>query len=100
MLHSKESIRTRRDFVIRSAALSLAALVPNGMKAQDKSQRQSGNTPQLSIIPKDTRLKFNPDGTPRRFAGNTVICHLYQQSSLHDAVAAVSNALGSSTVTL
>jgi hypothetical protein len=97
MLHSKEPIRTRREFVIRSAALSLAALIPNGMRAQDKSQRQSGDAPHLSVIPNDTRLKFNPDGTPRRFAGNTVICHLSQQSSLHDAVAAVSDALGSSS---
>ncbi len=29
---------------------------------------------------RDTLLKFNPDGSPRPFAGNTVICHLPQQT--------------------
>ncbi len=52
---------------------------------------------QLATIPRDTLLKFNPDGSPRRFAGNTVICHLPQQTRFRDAVVVFGNALRSSS---
>jgi hypothetical protein len=41
----------------------------------------------------DTVLKFNPDGTRRPFAGNTVICHLPVQSAMRDAMEALHDEL-------
>jgi hypothetical protein len=94
ILRTTGSIRTRRDFVLSSAAFSLAAIAPHRLAAQQgESQNSRGDDPQLAVIPKDTRLKFNPDGSRRRFAGNTVISHLPQQSQLRDAVTAVGDAL-------
>jgi hypothetical protein len=93
-----ESIRTRRDFVLSSAAISLAAILPQGLAAQqDRSKLSRGDDPQLAVIPRDTRLKFNPDGSRRPFAGNTIICHLPQQSRVRDTVTAVGDALRSSS---
>jgi hypothetical protein len=98
MLYFSRPIQTRRQFLLRSSALSLGALVPPRLHAQ---LIQSANPPeddsQLATIPRDTLLKFNPDGSPRPFAGNTVICHLPQQTRFHDAVAAFGNALRSSS---
>jgi hypothetical protein len=63
--------------------------------------KQRANSPegdsQLATIPRDTQLKFNPDGSPRAFAGNTVICHLPEQTRFHDAVVAFGHALRSSS---
>jgi hypothetical protein len=98
MLPSIESSRTRRDFVLSSAACSLAAILPHGLGAQqDGSQRSGADDLQLAVIPKDTHLKFNPDGSRRPFAGNTVICHLLQQSQVRDTVTAIGDALRSSS---
>jgi len=92
------SFQTRRQFWLRSSVFSLSALVPPPLNAQ---LIQSANPPedgsQLETIPRDTLLKFNPDGSPRRFAGNTVICHLPQQSRFRDAVLAFGDALRSSS---
>ena len=38
-------------------------------------------------------LKFNPNGMPRPFAGNTLICHLPAQGEMRDAVTALGDAL-------
>src|ERR1019366_588199 len=98
MLPSIKSLRTRREFVLRSAACSLAAILPHGLGTQqDGSRHSKGDDPQLAVIPKDTRLKFNPDGSRRPFAGNTVICHLPQQSQVRDTVTAIGDALRSSS---
>ncbi|RZU43656.1 DUF1868 domain-containing protein [Edaphobacter modestus] len=98
MLHSPESTHSRRQFLLCSSAFSLAGLFPLRLSAQRAgSEEPQKDDPQLEIIPKDTLLKFNPDGSPRPFAGNTVICHLPQQSRFHDAVAALGDALRSSS---
>lgn len=62
-----------------------------------ESASARGEDSQLATTPRDTLLKFNPDGTPRRFAGNTVICHLPQQSRFRDAVIALGEILRSSS---
>jgi len=93
-----EVVRTRRDFVLRSAAFSLAAMIPQGLAAQQPiSNRSREPEPQPAVIPRDTRLKFNPDGSRRRFAGNTVVCHLPQQSDFRDAVKSTGDMLRSSS---
>ena len=97
-MRSFESIRTRRDFVLGSAAFSLAAILPHKAAAQQRGpQLPYGTDPHLATIPEDTRLKFNPDGSRRPFAGNTVVCHLPQQSQFRDTVTAVGDALRSSS---
>jgi hypothetical protein len=56
------------------------------------SQPYSTN-PEPRIPNRDTTLKFNPDGTPRPFAGNTVICHLPVQCAMRDAMTELHHAL-------
>jgi hypothetical protein len=98
MLCSPHSIPNRRQFLLCSSAFSLAGIFPLWLNAQRAgSEEPQEDDPQLAIIPKDTLLKFNPDGSVRPFAGNTVICHLPQQSRFHDAVASVGDALRSSS---
>lgn len=98
MLRSIQSIHSRRQFLLRSSAFSLAGLFPLRLSAQFAgSEQPQKDDPQLAIIPKDTLLKFNPDGRPRAFAGNTIVCHLPQQSRFRDAVTALGDALRSSS---
>jgi hypothetical protein len=98
MLYSSQSIRTRRQFLLRSSAVSLSAFIPSRLSTR---LIQSANPPeadaQLATMPRDTLLKFNPDGSARGFAGNTVICHLPQQTRFRDAVVAFGHALRSSS---
>jgi len=97
MLPYIESILNRRDFVLSAAAFSLSAILPNRLLAQQNGlPGPEGDDPKLTVIPRDTRLKFNPDGSRRPFAGNTVICHLPQQSRMRDNVTALGSALRSS----
>ena len=98
MLRTIQSIRSRRQFLLRSSAFALTGLFPLRVSAQlSRSDEPQEDDTQLAIIPRDTLLKFNPDGRPRAFAGNTVICHLPQQSRFRDAVAALGDALRSSS---
>jgi hypothetical protein len=98
MLPYIESIRSRRDFVLSAAAFSISAILPHRLLAQQNGSASSeGDDPKLTVIPKDTHLKFNPNGTRRPFAGNTVICHLPQQSNVRDTVTAIGDALRSSS---
>ena len=94
-----QSIHTRRQFLLHSSLASLSTFVPRQLRAQFI---QSANSPedgsQLATIPRDTLLKFNPDGSPRPFAGNTVICHLPQQSRFRDTVVAFGHALRSRSI--
>jgi hypothetical protein len=46
----------------------------------------------------DTKLKFNPDGSRRPFAGNTVICHLQPQGATRDAVERIATDLKRSSL--
>ncbi|NUQ27488.1 MAG: DUF1868 domain-containing protein [Acidobacteriaceae bacterium] len=71
---------TRRQFLIESSAAAAASLLPSSLLAKTAAVE----TP--TIPNRDTTLKFNPDGTPRPFAGNTVICHLPVQSAMRDAM--------------
>jgi hypothetical protein len=93
-----DSPQSRRKFLLGSSALSLAACLPNVLDAQAGLPKtvDEGN-PMFAPTPKDASLKFNPDGSPRSFAGNTVICHLPQQCSLRDQTAALGDALRSSS---
>jgi hypothetical protein len=87
---------SRRNFLLRSSALSLARLIPSQLSALGLGPQQAQqDDPKLEIIPRDTLLKFNPDGSPRPFAGNTIICHLPQQSPFRDTVSALGNGLRS-----
>jgi hypothetical protein len=98
MQYFSPSIQTRRQFLLRSSALSLSAFVPPRLNAQlVQSANSSGDDPRLATIPRDTLLKFNPDGSPRPFAGNTVISHLPQQTRFRAAVVAFGDALRSSS---
>lgn len=86
MLQFPESTHSRRQFLFRSSAFSLAGLFPLRLSAQRTGHEEpQKDDPQLEVIPKDSLLKFNTDGSVRPFAGNTVICHLPQQSRVQDA---------------
>ena len=82
-------IRNRRQFLLGSSAASLAALLPRRLDAHLAQQQ----APVLEIPSRDTTLKFNPGGTRRAFAGNTVICHLPQRCRTRDAITALGDAL-------
>ncbi|WP_420240015.1 DUF1868 domain-containing protein [Telmatobacter bradus] len=98
MLHPLHAIHGRRQFLLSSTAFSLAGLFQPQLSAQlASSEAPQGDDPQLAIIPRDTRLKFNPNGCPRPFAGNTIVCHLPQQCRLRDTVTELGDALLSST---
>ena len=71
------TIHTRRQFLLESSAIAAASLLPSSWFAAAETPR---------IPNRDTTLKFNPDGTPRSFAGNTVICHLPVRSAMRDAM--------------
>ena len=87
--------RDRRNFLFRSSALAMTTLLPDALVAQGRegsgTQHQPGETAKIpfNIPDRDTLLKFNPDGSRRAFAGNTVICHLPIQSAMRDAVLAL-----------
>lgn len=71
----------RRQFLLQSSTLAAASFLPSHLFSQTASPRTERKIPN-----QDTILKFNPDGTPRPFAGNTVICHLPAQCAMRDAM--------------
>jgi hypothetical protein len=92
----------RRDFLLRVSALGVASALPSRLAAQSDNpldapidlksiERQAAHIPGG-----DTLLKFNPDGTPRPFAGNTVICHLPVQCAMRDAMVPLHDELAGS----
>jgi hypothetical protein len=92
------SDQSRRKFLLGSSALSLVACLPKVLDAQASvSQKGEEENPVFAPTPKDASLKFNPDGSPRPFAGNTIICHLPQQCRFRDETAALGEALQSSS---
>ena len=97
MTHS-DSIHSRRTFLLGSSAVSLAAFLPKVLNAEtDPMQKSDEGNPVFAATPKDASLKFTSDGTRRPFAGNTIICHLPQQSKVRDEAAVLGDALRSST---
>ena len=97
MTHS-DSIHSRRKFLLNSSAVSLAAFLPKALDAESAAPQSSDNeNPIFGTTPKDTILKFTPEGVRRPFAGNTVICHLPQQSKVRDKTVALGDALRSSS---
>ena len=98
MVQFSESIHSRRRFLFQSSVFSLAGLIPLRLVAQ--GSRHGGaqkDDSQLEVIPKDSLLKFSTNGSVRPFAGNTVVCHLPQQSRLLDAISALGDALRTSS---
>ncbi|WP_213806085.1 DUF1868 domain-containing protein [Granulicella sp. dw_53] len=94
MTHSA-TLSTRRKFLLNSSAVSLAALLPNALDAQSAPLQTQDENPVFAPTPKDASLKFTSAGVHRPFAGNTLICHLPQQSKVRDAAAALGDALRS-----
>jgi hypothetical protein len=86
--------QSRRNFIFGSSALSLTTYLPNAFSAQLGALNEiPQENPVFAPTPKDALLKFNSDGSPRPFAGNTVVCHLPQQCNFRDETAALGNAL-------
>jgi hypothetical protein len=85
---SISSLINRREFLVQTSTLTAASFVSSNLFSF---------SPALSAEPqipnRDTTLKFNPDGTRRPFAGNTVICHLPVQCSMRDAMLELHHAL-------
>lgn len=69
----------RREFLAQTSALAASSLVSLNLFSQPLLS-------EAQIPSRDTSLKFNPDGTRRPFAGNTVICHLPVQCATRDAM--------------
>ena len=86
------SFRDRRQFLLQSSALAAASCVPSTLFSLT-----AASDPEPKIPNRDTTLKFNPDGTPRPFAGNTVICHLPVQCAMRDAMTELHDALAQSS---
>ncbi|MBB5056009.1 hypothetical protein HDF16_000678 [Granulicella aggregans] len=87
-------LQSRRNFLLSSAAASLAGALPVSLIAEPARPQATEDHDSDSAIPtRDTVLKFYPDGRRRGFAGNTVICHLPQQSHTRDAITALGDAL-------
>jgi hypothetical protein len=76
---------TRRRFLTGSA-LALGTFIAPSFQGIPATAQNTTPDEMLKNAPHDTALKFHADGTPRPFAGNTVICHLPQQSKLRDAI--------------
>ena len=90
---SMDMSSSRRAFLLQASALAVTAAMPAGLAAQqadaglDAPIDMAAIEQQAAKIPnRDTLLKFNANGTPRPFAGNTVICHLPVQSVMRDAM--------------
>ena len=87
---------SRRAFVVQSSVAALSAALPLTLTAETGIQSlPKADTPidlkaidaqQEKIPNRDTLLKFNNDGSPKAFAGNTVICHLPVQCAMRDAM--------------
>ena len=89
--------QNRRKFLSGSSVLSVAACLPKIFYAQASVRQNGYSNPAFAQAPRDASLKFYPDGSPKPFAGNTVICHLPQQCRFRDETAALGDALRSSS---
>ena len=78
----------RRHFLADSSLLAAATLLPPRLLSQVAISAKPRPIPDYGTL-----LKFRPDGTPRPFAGNTVICHLPAQCAMRDAMVTLREAL-------
>jgi hypothetical protein len=92
--------RSRRNFLRAASVTAATGLVLSSQMRTYAQQAVSTVAPasesDLGLGPNptlDAALKFHPDGTPRPFAGNTVICHIPQQDRFRDDTAALHDAL-------
>lgn len=69
----------RRQFLLQSSLLAASSALAPRLPAQTVSEKTN----------RDTVLKFNSDGTPKIFKGNTVICHLPAQCKLRDEMVSI-----------
>ena len=94
---SEAQLQSRRNFLLTSSAASLVGALPTSLLAELGTPQASDDRDVDAAIPtRDTVLKFYADGRCRPFAGNTVICHLPQQSHTRDAMTALGDALRTS----
>lgn len=93
----EDNLQTRRLFLSNSALALGAVGVSSVPLAIGQGTHQSEKDPNIPTL--DTRLKFNPDGSRRPFAGNTVICHLQQQGAARRAVESLAADLRHSSLT-
>ncbi|ULR31614.1 DUF1868 domain-containing protein [Dickeya fangzhongdai] len=82
----------RRRFVLQLPLLAYGMSLFANARADDtfSTMRPSGS---LVPTPRDIGGKFNPDGSVRRFPGNTIISHIPLGSSASDAFTAVRDTL-------
>ncbi|NYF78166.1 DUF1868 domain-containing protein [Granulicella arctica] len=92
---SKSIKLSRRSFLLASSAAAAVNTLNSSAWALSTLQ----NLPQHdAVLPnRDGLLKFNPDGSVRPFAGNTVICHLPAQSVMRDRAVELHDALAGSS---
>jgi hypothetical protein len=83
----------RRDFLAQSSTLAAASLLRSTLFSQTPAPEHAAP----HIPSRDTTLKFNPDGTRRPFAGNTIICHLPVQCAQRDEMIVLHEALAKSS---
>ena len=76
---------SRRKFLADVSLIGASTLLPSKLWPQSHTASAPPET-RAAIPNRDTVLKFRPDGTPRPFAGNTVICHLPVQCAMRDAM--------------
>jgi hypothetical protein len=87
-----DTCASRRTFLFQLSALAAASAMPAPLAAQANTaldapiDLKSIERQAASIPSPDALLKFNPNGTRKPFAGNTVICHLPVQCAMRDAM--------------
>ena len=70
---------TRRAALRSLSSLAAGLLIASkSVLGQARQSDQSTNT----VLPSDAGRKFNSDGTPRPFSGNTIVCPLDQRSQI------------------
>ena len=99
-MSTKNGRLSRRAFVVQSSVTALAAAMPSMLAAQTEFpiDLKAIDQQQAGIPGRDTLLKFNKYGSPKPFAGNTVISHLPVQCAMRDAMAALHNELATSAL--
>jgi hypothetical protein len=97
-LKAADNCISRREFLLAASAAALASASPLYALTQQPTSPSVPALPQAEAgqgknPTRDASLKFNPDGTVKPFAGNTVICHIPQQCRFRDGTVALHDAL-------